>query len=40
MPIQGWAIAGFFILWMMGSFWYGLLLLVLSIVVQNKWGKK
>jgi hypothetical protein len=35
----GWAIAGFFILWMMGHFWYGLFLLILSNIVAKKAGK-
>lgn len=37
--MPGWALAGFFILWMMGYFWYGLLLAVIVMIVAKKAGK-
>jgi hypothetical protein len=37
--LPGWAVAGFLILWMMGQFWYGLLLLLIVYLICKKAGK-
>ncbi len=37
--VPAWGIAGFLILWMMGHFWYGLVLLILAGIIWKKAGK-